>query len=190
MRRISAAFATATLAALLQTSSPASAGATVDSNTLTPAPPPGYTCNADHQWVICKGTITLDVVTLPSWELPCGTVYETYVDVFSITRWYDNNGNLVKKFVKTHLDGTWSLSPEGTGPTAIIAAKDDWWVHYETPGDESTGVQTEHAEIAVRAPGYGVIAHITGPDPENGRGVFRIPDDPTVAAKTCDALSN
>jgi hypothetical protein len=178
---------------LISMSAPAAAGPTVDPSTLEPAPPPGAVCRADGPWVICQTTFLLDLVNEPiaDFDLPCGTLYETIYDLREGIRWY-LDGKLVKRFVSQNAEGTWSLSPTGAGPAVTVALHANWRNEYAVPGDESSGPQTFHGSgFTIRAPGVGVIAHIAGLDlpDEPHRGVFRITDDPQVAAALCAALT-
>lgn len=180
------------LAGLLWMAGPAAAGPLVDPSTLQPPPPPGAECRADGQWIICHTSLVLTPVNEPVAELPCGTVYETSTDVRRGIRWYNSDGKLVKRFVTQDLEGTWSLSPTGAGPTAKLSAHDNWRNVYAVPGDESSGPTTFHGNgITVQAPGFGVIVHIAGLDLPDGthRGVARIFEDPEVAAELCAALT-
>ena len=172
---------------------PAAAGPIVDPSTLQPEPPPGAVCRADGPWTICQTTFLVDVVNepIPDFDLPCGTLYETIYDLREGIRWY-LDGKLVKRFVSQNAEGTWSLSPTGAGPAAKISLHANWRDEYAVPGDESSGLTTFHGSgFTVSAPGVGVIVHIAGLDLPDGthRGVFRITEDPEVAARLCDALT-
>jgi hypothetical protein len=48
-----------------------------------------------------------------------------------------------------------------------------------------------HGEFTLSAPGYGVISHVAGLDLTDGihHGVFRVVEDPQVAAELCAALT-
>jgi hypothetical protein len=167
------------------------AGPVVDPSTLQPPPPPGATCRADGVQTICHTQLTLTPVNEPVFDLPCGTVYETSVDAREGLRWYDGAGRLVRRKVSQDLDGSWSLSPTGDGPTVTISAHDNWRNEYLIPGDEASGTTVAHGDgFTAQAPGFGVISHIAGLDPVEGdhRGIFRVPEDPAVAAELCAAL--
>jgi hypothetical protein len=180
-------------AVLIWTAAPAGAGPIVDPTELQPVPPPGAVCRADGPWTICQTTFLVDVVNEPilDFGLPCGTIYETIFDLREGIRWY-LDGKLVKRFVSQNAEGTWSLSPTGAGPAVTVALHANWRNEYAVPGDESSGPETRHGSgFTARAPGVGVIAHIAGLDLPDGthRGVFRITDDPQVAAALCAALT-
>jgi len=175
---------------LAVSATPATAGTPVDPDTLTPPPPPGATCEADGPLVICHTIFNLFATNGSRDELPCGTVYETSTDLRDGIRWY-LDGLLIRRLVFQQLDGTWSLSPTGGGPTLTIAAHANWSNRYAVPGDESTGPQINHGvEFTVSAEGFGVIAHIAGLEDadEIHYGAFRFLDAPDVLDRLCDAL--
>lgn len=169
----------------------------IDPAALTPAPllvGAEAECRAGGRWIICHTTLVLQPVNEPVFELPCGMVYETSRDVRLGTRWYNAADSvIVKRHVTQDLDGTWSLSPEGSGPTVVINVHANWYdSQYADPTDIDSGVGASHGEVTVRAPARGVVAHIAGLDrpDDTHRGVFRFIDDPTVAADLCAALTS
>lgn len=193
MFRLLAAASVLALASLGLAAVPASAGPIVDPSTLQPPPPPGAECQAAGQWIICQTVFVIDSVNEPilDFALPCGTIYETIHDDRFGIRWYNADGKLVKRFVSQDAQGTWSLSPTGVEPTVTITAHANWGEVYTVPGDESSFVGSLQGDaFTVRAPGYGVIAHIAGLELSDGshRGDMRFIDDPDVAAELCAAL--
>jgi hypothetical protein len=184
------------VAGLIWMAVPAAAGPLIDPSTLQPPPPPGAECQADGAWIICETELVLTPVNEPilDFELPCGTVYETSTDIRRGIRWYDSSDRrLVTRFVTQDLEGTWTLSPTGAGPTATVSVHANWRnVNIDADADESTWPTTVHGDgLTVQAPGFGVIAHVAGLDSPDGthRGVFRLPEDPEVAAELCAALT-
>jgi len=174
----------------------AAAGKTVDPAALTPAPllaGAQAECQSDGRWILCYTALSLTLVNEPVLELACGTVYETSRDVRLGTRWYNAADSvIVKRHVTQDLEGSWSLSPEGAGPTVAISAHANWYdSDYADPNDLDSGVRATHGEFTVQAPGFGVIAHIAGLDrpDDTHRGVFRDIEDPAVAAHLCGALT-
>ena len=163
---------------------------TVDPSTLQPVPPEA-TCRLDGRFVICQTAFHEPADAAPILELPCGTLYETVRDDREGIRWYED-GLLVRRFVSRRMSGYWTLSPTGDGPRVRISGHSNWWTDYPVPGDESSEQLTFHGlDLLARAPGGGIVAQITGlflPD-ETHHGIFRIPEDPEVAAALCDALS-
>ena len=183
-----------TLAGLLGMAAPAAAGPVVDPSTLQPPPPPGADCRQDGAWIICHTGLQFTPVNAPAFDLPCGTIYETAVDVRRGIRWYDSSTRrLVTRFVTQTFNGTWSLSPTGAGPTVTVTAHVSWRnVGIDADADESTWPTTYHGNsFLVRAPGTGVIVHVAGIDLPDGthHGVARFPEDPEVAAQLCAALT-
>jgi hypothetical protein len=177
-------------AALVWMSASASAGSSVDPSTLQPVPPPGAVCQADGQQIICHTGLRFDLVNEPVFDLPCGTVYETSVDVRRGIRWYNAEGKLTTRFVTQDVDGSWSLSPTGAGPTVTVTVHANWRSEYSPPGQDADSVPlTFHGDgLTIRAPGVGVIAHIAGLDLPDGthRGTIRGVDDP---GPLCAALT-
>jgi hypothetical protein len=168
----------------------------VDPAALTPAPllvGAEAECRADGQWILCNTTLALELVNEPVFDLPCGTVYETSRDVRHGIRWYNAADSvIVKRHVTQDLEGTWSLSPEGAGPTVAISTHANWYdSQYADPTDLDSGVGAAHGEFTAQAPGFGVIAHIAGLDrpDDTHRGVFQPIEDPAVAAELCAALT-
>jgi hypothetical protein len=185
----------ATLAvASLVLSAPAFAGAIVDPNTLQPVPP-NATCRDDGRQIICDTFVDEFAVNeaIADFDLPCGTIYETSHYHGAGTRWYVDR-LAVKRHVAARLDGTWSLSPTGSGPTVRISGYWSVWTAWTTPGDDSTLVEYRSSgnDFKVSAPGFGVILHDAGVTYADGthHGVSaQFPFTPEVAATLCAALS-
>ena len=174
----------------------ATTGKTIDPSALTPDPALAgaeAVCQADGQWIICHTTLTIQSVNQPLVGFPCGTVYETSIDTREGIRWYNAGDSvIVKRRVTQRLEGTWSLSSDGAGPTVILEASSNWYdSRYADPNDLDSGTRASHGEFTLRAPGYGTIAHIAGVDTPDGshHGVFLLPEDPAVAAELCAALT-
>ena len=167
----------------------ASAGALVDPSTLTP-PPPNATCCADGGKVICDTFVVEDLTNEPVFDLPCGTVYETSHYRGDGTRWYVN-GLVVRRHVAMSLEGSWSLSPDGSGPTVKISGGWSGQTIWTTPGDTNSAVETESgSDFKASAPGAGVIIHDAGlalPDGTH-HGLAGDFDSPATAAALCAAL--
>jgi hypothetical protein len=180
-------------AAISWTTTSASAGAIVDPATLQPVPP-NAVCRADGSYVICDTFVDETLVNEPIFDLPCGTVYETSSYHGAGTRWYVN-GLLVKRHVAARLDGTWSLSLTGAGPTLKETANystDSYWPVPGNGGDE-TAVTTDHgSNFKVSAPGVGVIIQDSGSVYPDGthRGLLRGLPSPETAAALCAAFAS
>ena len=193
-RRLRAGLIAAGLAAIAFTvpAAPAFAGAIVDPNTLQPVPP-NATCRDDGPQIICDTYVEEIAVNEPNpdFPLPCGTIYETSYYRGDGTRWYVDR-LAVRRHVASSLNGTWSLSPTGDGPTVDISGHASTWSVWTTPGDQSTLVeyQTGGSDFKVSAPGFGVILHHAGLTYADGtqHGV-NIPLTAQTAATLCSALS-
>jgi hypothetical protein len=175
----------------------ASAGEIVDPNTLTPVPP-NATCRDDGRQIICDTFVVEDFVNdpIPDFDLPCGTIYETSHYRGDGTRWYVDR-LAVRRHVAASLEGTWSLSPTGAGPTVNISGYSSTWTVWTTPGDDSTLVETSTGgnDFKISAPGFGVILQSAGltylpPDGTHHGITGQIPFTPEVAAELCAALTS
>jgi hypothetical protein len=173
---------------------PASAGPTVDPNTLQPVPP-NATCRNDGRQIICDTFSDEDLVNEPivDFDLPCGTIYETSDYHGAGTRWYVDR-LVVRRHVAARIDGTWSLSPTGAGPTVRITGSWSFWTTWTTPGDDSTAIDTSSSgnDFKISAPHFGVLLHDTGLVLADGthRGLTgQIPFTSDVAIALCHALS-
>jgi hypothetical protein len=136
------------------------AGQPVDGTTLTPPVLAGTPCMQDGRWVRCDTSNVTIYANEPGFDLPCGTIYETGVDDRHATRWYED-GLLVKRSVQASIRGYLSLSPTGEGTRVGASADWNWWIRYEIPGDESTGVLTSHGN-ASRVAGMRSLLRDTG----------------------------
>jgi hypothetical protein len=193
MRKL-ALFVTPVIASLVL-AAPAFAGAIVDPNTLQPIPP-NATCRDDGRQIICDTFVDEFAVNEPisDFDLPCGTIYETSHYHGAGTRWYVAR-LAVKRHVGASLDGTWSLSPTGAGPTVKISGYWSIWTVWTTPGDDSTLVEYRSSgnDFKVSAPGFGVILHDAGVTYADGthHGVSaQFPFTPEVEATLCAALTS
>jgi hypothetical protein len=193
MRKL--ALAVTPVIASLVLAAPALAGPIVDPNTLQPVPP-NATCRDDGRQVICDTFLEEFAVNEPiaDFDLPCGTIYETSYYRGDGTRWYVDL-LAVKRHVAASLDGTWSLSPTGAGPSVKISGYWSIWTIWTTPGDDSTAVETSSSGNAfkVSAPGFGVILQDAGllyPDGTHHGVSGQIPFTPEVAATLCEALTS
>ena len=198
MKSLSRYFATVGLAilGLALIAPPLSAQPSVDLGALIPPPPPGADCQVVGTQVICQtGVVEPERVNEPLLDLPCGTVYETSTDVRRGLRWYDSASlAIVKRLVFFDLEGTWSLSATGAGPTARItgrAVTRD--VSFPDPEDPDTWPTTFYGPgFTIQAEGFGVIAQIGSPegyDPDDfAHGVADAVQDPDVAGELCAAL--
>ena len=174
---------------------PAAAGPVVDPSTLQP-PPPNAVCREAGGQVICDTFLVEEVVNEPigDFDLPCGTIYETSHYRGDGTRWYVD-GKVVRRHVEASLEGTWSLSPTGAGPTVKISGSSSVWTVWTTPGDDSTAVDTRNSGngFKISAPSFGVINHDAGlshPDGTHHGILGEFPFTPEIEAALCAALTS
>lgn len=173
------------------------AGAPVDPAALTPAPSQvgaTATCHAAGPWIICHTRLVIKIANEPTgFGLSCGEIYETSRDVRLGIRYYSAADSILRhRHVEQNVEGTWSLSPTGAGPTARLTIHAAWNDrNYADLNDLDSGVRFSHGTTKVTAPGYGVIGIISGRDDPDGthHGPNRGIDKPAVAAKLCSALS-
>lgn len=184
----------AALGAATLLASPA-AGQGVDPATLNPVPPSFLNpqCSLDGAWIICHTTLGGEPFSEAiDFGLPCGTVYSTGVDTRHGTRWYDSGTRtIVKRFVRQDAGFTFSLSPDGSGPTATVAIHATWWNReIPDPSDVDGSPQMYHGTETWSAPGFGTIVHIAGLSDPDGthHGLLQPVEDPAVAAELCSAL--
>ena len=148
---------------VLATIPAASAGTPADPDTLTPPPPPGATCEAvGPTTVICHTAISFPSEGEPLFDVACGTIYQTSTDDRVGIRWYED-GLITRRFYRGQLDGTWSLSPDGSGPSILITANWNALAVWTVPGDDSTFAQTLHGlEFHATNPGLGASLFLAG----------------------------
>jgi hypothetical protein len=154
-------FASAVLvAASLMGPSTATAHTLVDPTTLTPPLKPFRICYEDGPWVKCdtSGVVSHDFE--PAGELTCGTVYLASTETTHATRWYADL-LLVERNVDDKMRGSWSLSPDGSGPTVEIASDFSWHEHFVIPGDLSSDIEVSHGNF-IRVVGLGAIGADSG----------------------------
>ncbi len=174
----------------------ARAAESVDGTALTPPVKPGTPCFADGRWIRCETGFTASWANEPAFELPCGTVYESAMQVRRSTRWYLDR-LLVERNATESIRGTWSLSPTGDGPSVEIRVNDGWHEHFVIPGDMSSDVEAAHGSF-LRVLGLGNdILDVGIYLPDAHHGYTSITDesnifdgtDPAGAAALCAVLS-
>jgi hypothetical protein len=95
----------------------ASAHTLVDPTTLTPPLKPFRVCYEDGPWVKCDTSDPAESYAnqeITEFGLTCGTIFESATVTTHATRWY-RNLLLVERDAQAHVDGSWSLSPTGSG---------------------------------------------------------------------------
>jgi hypothetical protein len=150
----------ALVASSMAAASPASAHTLVDPTTLTPPLKPFRICYEDGPWVKCDTSTVTSHGYEPAGELSCGTVYLAATESGHATRWYADL-LLVERDTQYKMRGSWSLSPDGSGPTVDIAADFSWHEHFVTPGDLDSVVERSHGSY-VRVVGLGAIGADSG----------------------------
>jgi hypothetical protein len=169
---------------------PAAAAHTlVDPTTLTPPLKPFRVCFDDGQWVKCDTSgPTVFFENEPALDLSCGTAYLTGTEETKATRWYDEDLLLVERNAVDTLRGTLSLSPDGSGPTAEIAADFSWHEAFPVPGDLSSDVEVSHGNF-VRIQGLGAVGMDAGTFREDGSFRGHAGEaSPEADAAICDLL--
>jgi hypothetical protein len=139
----------------------ASAHTLVDPTTLTPPLKPFRVCFEDGPWVKCDTSgPTVVHENEEAGELSCGTLYLTGTEDSKATRWYQDL-LLVERDAVYTMRGTWSLSPDGSGPRVEIAADISWHESFPVPGDLDSDVETSHGNF-IRVLGLGAIGMDAG----------------------------
>jgi hypothetical protein len=197
MRRMRAAAVAVVVAcgALVSGAAPASAGGPVDPSTLVPEPPPGADCRSTGGGaVLCHTVFDASFQNEPAFVFPCGQVYESAQDVRRGTRWYDD-GRLTRRFVFQAAAGSWSLSPEGSGPTVTWVAHDSWQnIDIDADAPEETWATTTHGmDFRVMGPSGSPLLHVAGLDlptgEHRGTGDFATFESPEFQDAVCTALT-
>ena len=160
---------------MLATVPAANAGTPVDPDTLTPPPPPGATCEAvGPTKVICHTAISFPAFGDPLFDITCGTIYQTGTDDRVGIRWYEN-GLITRRFFRGELDGTWSLTPDASGPSISITGNWNATAVWTVPGDDDTVVQTERGlEFHATSPGLGGSLLLAGQIEDGNSGIHGV----------------
>ena len=178
---------------------------TVDPDTLTPPPPPGAECKDTGNYIICHYSLDDSWANQPDSLLSCGRAYSTGSAHSEGIRWYSSEGLLLKRFLRVTNSGTWSLSPNGEGPTVRFFGHFSLVDYLATPGDFDSATEIEHGmDFRIWQPGYGVMVHLAGifvfaPDgsvTHHGAGEFALDEDdnlvipPKADTALCEALQS
>jgi hypothetical protein len=141
----------------------AAARSAVDPATLVPPVQPDAACfELGGGSVQCEIYVLLEWQNEPSFELPCGLVYETRSDERFVTRWFED-GLLVRRLVHQRAEGSWSLSPTGEAPLVMFSSDTNWGEVYTVPGDVDSAVGHQRGtDYLIKAANGGVIGHISG----------------------------
>jgi hypothetical protein len=104
------------------------------------------------------------------------------------TRWYANL-LLVERDAQIHVDGSWTLSPTGSGATVSFAVDAGWHETFLVPGDLSSDSEVDHGSF-LRVPALGAGFHESGIGMRDGteRGHLNSFTD-EAKARLCDLLA-
>jgi hypothetical protein len=147
-------------------------GGSPDTQALTPPPPSFYTCEPVGAGTLCKGTIS-ESFGPEETGLICGTGDDAFTvfDAGEFTerarRWYDRDGNLIRRVLHDHIEA-FSTNPV-TGATVPYRQRETHTTILATPGDLSTSTTTHTGVLIFTLPHLGQIALeagrvVEGPD--------------------------
>jgi hypothetical protein len=151
---------------------PSAFGGQPMSQTLTPPPPPFYTCMTVGGGTICQGTQAGSVgpeETGLVCESGAGafTVFDTNTFIQRATRYYNRDGNLTRRVLHDDIDGQ-STNPL-TGATVPYTQHETHTTVLADPGDFNTATTTHTGVLIFTIPHQGQVALeagrvIEGPD--------------------------
>jgi hypothetical protein len=160
-RGLRAAVATSALVAAMLGVSPASAA------TLNPPPPAFETCHPGGNGTVCVGNRTSDA-GLEGTEIICGTgpgAFEIVDDGGTVLehfeRWYDADGNLVRRLSKSTWLGSAWINPD-TGARVPYRQSNVTVEDLAVPGDFASATATTTGVINFVLPGQGAIVRNAG----------------------------
>lgn len=185
-----ASLASVLAGSILVAGTSATLAAEVDPSTLTPPPPPGARCfTTGPDRVTCDTALNFTLENEPDFELPCGLLYISGTDFRDGLRFYED-GLLVRRHVTFAVNGMWSLSPTGEGPTLRLIARGSSWEVWAVPGGDASIETATGVDVKAIGPGLGADFQISGRfDPEgNHTGIFTAFSDASLEA-LCDALA-
>ena len=197
-----AALALALPSALLLTS-PAASAASPTTVTLNPVPPDFYTCTPNGQGTHCAGGFSSAYGPVPSGIVcaPGADAFEVLDQAVELTRaerWYDRNGDLIKRrVVHTFTDAILS-SP--TGAQVPYSQRDTDTDVLAVPGELTSATTYTTTSLRATVPGLGAVLIekgrlVRGPDGEVQKQAGRhdltdyFSSDPSALSALCAALS-
>ncbi|WP_406831520.1 hypothetical protein ABEG17_01670 [Pedococcus sp. KACC 23699] len=144
---------------------PASAGTSVDPNSLNPAPPAAFnaTCNRDGSHIACDLAFSDPPIADDESGIVCGGTMIHVSQFRSVIgkRFYDAGGNLLQRHFRESLNGTFT-NPD-TGRTLLWSQHDTVVHDLAVPGDTSTGTErTSGLEARVYRPDGGTVVTDAG----------------------------
>jgi hypothetical protein len=196
----------ATVAALLFAAfsvAPAAAGTPV-STTLNPTPPDTYTCVPNGDGTVCRALTSDPYGPVPT-GIECDSttgpfeVMDQAVHVVDATRWYDRDGNLVKR-VRDHRFLDARLSHPTNGLWVAYRQHDIDTDLLTVPGDLDSAAFRSVGSMVATVPGMGAVVVEKGRvevgsdgtlEKSTGRRDFSqyFGGDPSVLAGLCAALA-
>lgn len=183
---------------------PVAAGAPNPGQDLNPPPPDGYVCTPLGAGTVCHLS-NVDVLPPEPIGVTCTTpsgtfeIYDQATRTFLATRWYDQDGNVVKR-IRLNLFDDAQLSNPSSGKVAPYVQRDRDVDVFTTPGDLSSSQYTSTNHLTAVVPGFGAVlveaGHVeVAPDGElvqlTGRRDIEamFEGSPDVLAKLCAGLA-
>ena len=155
------AIAVVTLALLgLVIAAPSASAAPPTSPPLTPPPPPSYTCTDVGNGTICRSH-TFVPYTGEATGIVCGSgagaveLLDNGSRDIDATRWYDRNGNLLRR-LRTFMFDSWFSDP-ATGRTLAYTQHNTDNEILGIPGDLDSVTWTGHGHLNLTIPGVGAV---------------------------------
>ena len=133
---------------------------------LNPAPPDFYSCSATGGGTICRATTSQDYGPDPT-GIFCGSgagafeVTDQATRTIAATRWYDRDGNLVRRLRQISFDDARFANPLNTLSVSYHQRNTDD-EHFAVPGDFDSVTLYDHGVISVNLPGRGNTVSETG----------------------------
>jgi hypothetical protein len=165
-----------------------------------PAPPDFYTCGPVGAGTICRA-LTDEAYGPDATGIFCDGVelLDAGGRTVAATRWYDADGNLVRRERIFDFNGTHLINP-ATGATLSYKQHNTDWEDFTIPGDLDSAVWHGHGVMSVTAPGFGQVllgagVAVVGPDGSllhtggpDELGDYYATGDSSIVADLCAAL--
>lgn len=154
------------LAAIVVAPASARSSHQVDPAAMTPPLNPAFapTCWETGGGVICEGSL-VESYSTEDFGLRCDDEVIWVSGTLSdrLTRWHTPDGRATRTFGNQTWTETWSLSPDGAGPTLEVRSRSIRHYTYFVPGDPSQRQLVESgATIIATAPGVGIVFRDAG----------------------------
>lgn len=172
---------------------------------LNPAPPDSYTCAPNGQGTICR-SLVMEPYGPDETGIFCGLgagayqVLDTATRVIRATRYYDAEGNIVRRERMYDFDRAYLSNPL-TGATLPYKQRNIDWEVFGIPGDLGSATLHEAVVLQFTSPGMGSVWHqsgviVTAPDGTllHRGGPSEVDDwyatgDTSLIAQLCAALA-